>query len=178
MNTKYVVVRPATCPLTHKKVVDGKDGFRVNSIDHGNYKIFSNDVLKKGALEKLTDGNADKVLNKTGVETDVAYQVEMVIPYNLHTVLQLAFYNWQIEKVGDTVKLVSFKACKLQALSKHIDGLKVSSIRVNRINYVDNIVLNSFNALNKDVIKECQKLDKIKAMTNREDKPQKHVLSK
>lgn len=182
MNTQFVVTRSAHCPLTNKVVRDGFTGIRLEDIDHGNYKVFANEVFENNyqLVVELTKNNSNKIFDRKVELTatnEAVYQIKMIIPFNEHKLLQLAVYNWKVEKVTtSTVTLTSFKAVNLNALSKHIDGVKVSKIEVLRSE--NNTLTHKFSALNKDVIKECQKLDKKKALTNREDKPQKHVLSK
>ena len=46
MNTNFVVTRSAHCPLTNKVVRDGFTGIRKEDIDHGNYKVFANEVFE------------------------------------------------------------------------------------------------------------------------------------
>lgn len=182
MNTNYVVTRSAHCPLTNKVVRDGFTGTRLEDIDHGNYKVFANEVFENNykLVVELTANNSNRIFDRKVELTatnEAVYQIKMNIPFNEHKLLQLAVYNWKVEKVtASTVTLISFKAVNLNALSKHIDGVKVNNISVTRSE--NNTITHKFSALNKDVIKECQRIDKKKALTNREDKPQKHVFSK
>lgn len=158
----------------------GKDFVRLENIDHGNYKFFNKSTIEN--IVALTSGNAKAVKNDTGAYTSIAYQIKMTIPYDLHNVMQLAFYNWQIDKVSkSTATLTSYKAVKLQAISKQIANLKVNNISVSRIDLDTNETLEKFNGLNTDIIKECQKRDRhftARVITDRKDKLTKHVLAK
>ena len=106
----------------------------------------------------------------------------MNITYNLHDMMQLAFYGWSVDKVtSHTVTLTSYKAVKLQALSKQIANIKVNNVTVNRIDIDDNSILSKFNGLNKDIIKECQRLDRgfiARVVTDRQDNITKHTFAK
>ena len=156
------------------------DVVRLENIDHGNHKFFNQSTIDN--IVPLTADNSKAIKNQTGTYTNIAYQIKMNIAYNLHDMMQLAFYGWSVDKVTNhTVTLTSYKAVKLQALSKQIANIKVNSITVNRIDIDDNSILSKFNGLNKDIIKECQRLDrgfKIRMVTNRQDNITTHVWAK
>lgn len=154
------------------------NAIRLEDIDHGNYKFFNQSTIDN--IVELTADNSNVVKNQTGAYSPIAYQVKLTIPYNLQKVMQLAFYGWTVNRVGKVATLTSYKAVKLQALSKQIANLKVNQIKVNRIDIESNQLLNSFNGLNKDVIKECQRLDRgfiAHVITDRQDNITRHVLS-
>lgn len=154
------------------------DAVRLEDIDHGNYKFFNQSTINN--IVELTANNSNVTKNQTGAYSPIAYQVKLTIPYNLQKVMQLAFYGWSVNKMGKVATLTSYKAVKLQALSKQIANLKVNQIKINRIDIESNQLLNSFNGLNKDIIKECQRLDRgfiAHIVTDRQDKLTRHVLS-
>lgn len=164
--------------ITNEFLTD--DVVRLENIDHGNYKFFNQSTIDN--IVALTADNSEMIRNNTGAYTSIAYQVKMNIAYNLHDMMQLAFYGWSVNKVTEhTVTLTSYKAVKLQALSKQIQDLKVNNITVSRIDLDDNTILEKFNGLNKDIIKECQRLDRhfnARVVTDRQDNITKHTLAK
>ena len=156
------------------------DVVRLENIDHGNYKFFNQTTIDN--IVSLTADNSKAIKNQTGAYTNIAYQIKMNIAYNLHDMMQLAFYGWSVDKVtSHTVTLTSYKAVKLQALSKQIANIKVNNVTVNRIDIDDNSILSKFNGLNKDIIKECQRLDRgfiARVVTDRQDNITKHTFAK
>lgn len=153
----------------------GKDVVRLEDIDHGNYKFFNKSTIEN--IVELTKNNCKEVKNQTGASTSICFQISIVIDYNLHDMIQLAYYGWTVSKVSkDRVALISYKACKLQAISKQISKLEVKHISVSRFD--GNDLLNTWNGANKDIIKTCQKEDRhfnVKIVT---DRPNKVLLKK
>ena len=147
----------------------GKEVVRLEDIDHGNYKFFNKSTIDN--IVALTKNNCKVVRNTTGAYTSINFQISVVIDYNLHDIMQLAYYGWTVSKVSKSkVALISYKACKLQAISKQISKLKVKHISVSRFD--GNDLLNTWNGANKDIIKTCQKEDRhfsVKVVTDRQD---------
>lgn len=145
----------------------GKDIVRLADIDHGNYKFFNQSTINN--IVELTKNNCKVVKNQTGASTSICFQISIVMDYNLHDMMQLAYYGWTVSKVStNKVALISYKACKLQAISKQISKLKVKHISVSRFD--GNDLLNTWNGANKDIIKTCQKEDRhfnVKIVTDR-----------
>lgn len=148
-----------------------KDGaVRLENIDHGNYKFFNQSTIDN--IIALTAKNDVVVKNTTGAQTSITFQLSIVIDYNLHDVMQLAFYGWKVSRIKDNkVALISFKAMKLQAISKHIGNIdNFHSISINRY---DGLTLEeTINGKNKDIIKACQKSDRhfnVRMVTDRQD---------
>ena len=166
-------MRIAKDALTHEFLK--KEVVRLEDIDHGNYKFFNQSTIDN--IVELTKNNCTEVRNTKGAETSISFQISVVIDYNLHDMMQLAYYGWTVSKVtADKVALISYKACKLQAISKQIAKLEVKHISVNRFD--GNELLNTWNGANKDVIKSCQKQDRhfsVKVVT---DRPDNVLLSK
>lgn len=152
-----------------------KEVVRLEDIDHGNYKFFNQSTIDN--IVELTKNNCKAVRNTKGAYTSVNFQISVVIDYNLHDMMQLAYYGWTVSKVSkEKVALISYKACKLQAISKQIAKLEVKHISVSRFD--GNDLLNTWNGANKDIIKTCQKEDRhfnVKVVT---DRPNKVLLKK
>lgn len=148
----------------------GKDVIRLENIDHGNYKFFNRSTIDN--IIAITAKNDCEVKNTTGAQTSITFQLSIVIDYNLHDVMQLAFYGWKVSRIKDgKAALISFKAMKLQAISKHIGNIdSFHSISINRY---DGLTLEeTINGKNKDIIKACQKSDRhfnIRMVTARKD---------
>jgi hypothetical protein len=147
-----------------------KDAIRLENIDHGNYKFFNQSTIDN--IIAITAKNDCEVKNTTGAQTSITFQLSIVIDYNLHDVMQLAFYGWKVSRIKDNkVALISFRAMKLQALSKHIGNIdKFHSISINR--YDGNDLMETINGKNKDIIKACQKSDRhfaVRMVTDRKD---------
>ena len=144
----------------------GKEVIRLEDIDHGNYKFFN-----QSTIVTLTKNNCKEVKNTSGAYTSISFQISIVMDYNLHDMMQLAYYGWTVSKVSaNKVALISYKACKLQAISKQIAKLEVKHISVSRFD--GNDLLNTWNGANKDIIKTCQKEDRhfnVKVVTDRQD---------
>jgi hypothetical protein len=70
--------------------------------------------------------------------------------------MQLAFYGWKVSRIKNgKAALISFRAMKLQAISKHIGNIdSFHSISINR--YDGNDLMETINGKNKDIIKACQ----------------------
>lgn len=161
-------MRVAKDPITMEYLK--KDAVRLENIDHGNYKFFNQSTIDN--IITLTAKNDCKVKNTTGAQTSITFQLSIVIDYNLHDVMQLAFYGWKVSRIKDNkVALISFRAMKLQAISKHIGNIdNFYSISINRY---DGLTLEeTINGKNKDIIKTCQKSDRhfaVKMVTDRQD---------
>ena len=153
----------------------GKEVVRLEDIDHGNYKFFNQSTIDN--IVELTKNNCKAVKNTSGAYTSISFQISIVMDYNLHDMMQLAYYGWTVSKVSaNKVALISYKACKLQAISKQISKLEVKHISVSRFD--GNDLLNTWNGANKDIIKTCQKEDRhfnVKVVT---DRPNKVLLKK
>jgi hypothetical protein len=146
------------------------NAIRLEDIDHGNYKFFNKSTIEN--IIAITAKNDCEVKNTTGAQTSITFQLSIVIDYNLHDVMQLAFYGWKVSRIKDNkVALISFRAMKLQALSKHIGNIdKFHSISINR--YDGNDLMETINGKNKDIIKACQKSDRhfnVRMVTDRKD---------
>ena len=160
--------RVAQDPITKEYL--GKDVVRLENIDHGNYKFFNQSTIDN--IIALTVNNDSVVKNTTGAQTSITFQLSVVIDYNLHDVMQLAFYGWKVSRIkGNKVALISFKAMKLQAISKHISNIdNFYSISINRFDGKD--LIETINGKNKDIIKACQKSDRhfnVRMVTDRKD---------
>lgn len=148
------------------------NAIRLENIDHGNYKFFNQSTIDN--IIELTKDNSKVVLNTTGRYTTVNFQISLVIEYNLHDIMKLAYYGWSVTRIADNkVSLVSFKACKLQAISKHINGLESDIKHISISRFDGNDIMETWNGINKDIIKSCQSKDRHftnRMVTERKDK--------
>ena len=140
-------------------------------------------------MVEYTKGHANEYDILTGEYTPICYQVKVSLKrddnllYSLVTFRKNGVLGWQVDKLtNDRMTLTSTKYFKLQSLSRIIKSFNgVYTINVYRYDKEENKLLNKFNALNTDVIKECQRLDRhftIRMVTNRQDNITTHVWAK
>jgi hypothetical protein len=178
----------------------------VNAITMEDMSIYRDDLLLKcrqlgtnnpkyitveqdNDLIKATAGNSKSFKYCKGALTSICYQCKVTLPYNPELLYSLITFDkdfckgWEVNRItSNTMTLTSPYYYKLQSLSKIVDMLgKVNKIEFSRVNDIDMMILEKFSVLNKDVIKELQKKDRgfaIHIITDRENKPIRHVLSK
>ena len=153
-----------------------------------NYKWEYDEVLNN--LTEYTKEHCNVYWECKGEYTPIAYQIDFIAPYNHDVMMSLLTFTKDKEvgytvksfKKGGTMHLISPKQFKLQALSKAVADIpKMSKCTLYRIDSRDNTVLEKFNGINKDIIKECQKKDrefKFRMVTQRADNITVHTLSK
>lgn len=140
-------------------------------------------------MVEYTKGHSNEYDILTGEYTPICYQVKVSLKrddnllYSLVTFRKNGVLGWQVDKLtDDRMTLTSTKYFKLQSLSRIINSFDgVYTISVYRYDKEENKLLNKFNALNTDVIKECQRLDrhfKVRMVTDREDNITTHVWAK
>lgn len=131
-------------------------------------------------MVEYTKGHANEYDILTGEYTPICYQVKVSLKrdnnllYSLVTFRKNGVLGWQVDKLtADRMTLTSTKYFKLQSLSRIIKSFNgVYTISVYRYDKEQNKLLNKFNALNTDVIKECQRLDRhfvVRMVTDRQD---------
>ena len=76
----------------------GKEVVRLEDIDHGNYKFFNQSTIDN--IVELTKNNCKAVKNTSGAYTSISFQISVVMDYNLHDMMQLAYYGWTVSKVS------------------------------------------------------------------------------
>ncbi len=140
-------------------------------------------------LIEYTKGHSNEYDILTGEYTPICYQVKVSLKrndnllYSLVTFRKNGVLGWEVNTLtDDRMTLTSTKYFKLQSLSRIVNSFDgVFSITVYRYDREENKLLNKFNALNKDVIKECQKLDRgftVRMVTDRQDNILKHAWAK
>ena len=146
-------------------------------------------VAQDADLITATAGNAKSFKYCKGALTSICYQCKVTLPYNSELLYSLITFDkdfckgWEVNKItAHTMTLTSPYYYKLQSLSKIVEMMgKVNKIEFSRVNDIDMMVLDKFSVLNKDVIKTLQKQDRgftVHIITDRQDKPIRHVLSK
>lgn len=140
-------------------------------------------------MVEYTKGHANEYDILTGEYTPICYQIKVSLKrddnllYSLVTFRKNGVLGWQVDKLtADRMTLTSTKYFKLQSLSRIIKSFNgVYTINVYRYDKEENKLLNKFNALNTDVIKECQRLDRhfaVRMVTDRQDNITTHVWAK
>ena len=180
-----------TCGITKKEL-----NTRTNGMIYGacrqrgtnNPKWELDEVMNN--LVEYTKDHCNTYCTLKGKYTPIAYQIDFIAPFDYNLMISLLTftkdgdYGYTVKDYHEngTMHLISPKQFKLQALSKVLEDIpKMSKCTLYRIDSRDNTILEKFNGINTDIIKECQKKDReflIHMVTNRQDNITKHVLAK